>query len=91
MGFFGRASQMLRWNKDTNQLNLALLLAHSHTPQDMDKIESIITSEGWSRDEAVERVAHAISLARVKLSRHSFDNAKALGEIFILKLKSGSN
>jgi hypothetical protein len=81
MGIFGRFGQVLRWNKDPIQQRLASLfiLAGSSTPSEAfpiaATIERLVSEQGWSNDEAKERLAHAISLVRVQAPRAVYDNA----------------
>lgn len=81
MGIFGRFGQMLRWNKDPIQQQLASLfiLAGSSTPKDAVPIaitiERLVAEQGWTNDEAKERLAHAISLVRVQAPGVVYENA----------------
>jgi len=61
---------MLQWNKDWKQQNLALMLAVARDVDRLEEVETFINSQGWNRDEKLERIVHAISLARVKHPDH---------------------
>src|SRR5215831_12460045 len=81
MSLFGQFGKMLRLNKDPNQQQLARLfiLAGSGTPQDAVQvaavIEKVVADHGWTRDEARDRLAHAISLVRVQTPGAVYENA----------------
>jgi hypothetical protein len=86
--------KMLRWNKDPKQQKLASLfaVAGESDPQMAAQtavvIEDFIKQERWSRSEAADRIAHALSLEKVLVTWNPdiVEKAQLVGDELIREL-----
>jgi hypothetical protein len=91
---FGRIRQMLRLNKDPRQHELAHMFASAgrissrEAVQQVLQIMAFIQRAGWGRIEAVERVAHALSLVKISDSNVVYENARQVCEFVSERLSA---
>jgi hypothetical protein len=84
MGFFGALFGISKLNADPDQQRIARLLIEAVETEDREKlveVSNLIRQRPWSGSETRNRVAHAVSIAKVSSVPETYTRVKKIGEL----------